>query len=139
MVEVGKGIQAAGTACAKARGLRVSLEYQQSWAGGAGETAGARPPRSACRLAPSLFLGRLLPHAAALHLASAPLVFVLSQSRGLLSTRCPARATGSVSPAWTPTRCLLLPRSSWTSCSTPTGRAPSGVRGCRVGQGGTLH
>uniref|UniRef100_A0A2K6FJP3 Cytosolic arginine sensor for mTORC1 subunit 2 n=1 Tax=Propithecus coquereli TaxID=379532 RepID=A0A2K6FJP3_PROCO len=44
--------------------------------------------------------------------------FILS--RGRSSTRSPARATGSVSPAWTLTRCLLLPRSSWTSCSTPT-------------------
>uniref|UniRef100_A0A8C5VQ79 Cytosolic arginine sensor for mTORC1 subunit 2 n=1 Tax=Microcebus murinus TaxID=30608 RepID=A0A8C5VQ79_MICMU len=43
--------------------------------------------------------------------------FILS--RGRSSTLCPARATGSVSPAWTLTRCPLLPRSSWTSCSTP--------------------
>uniref|UniRef100_G1RBN4 CASTOR ACT domain-containing protein n=1 Tax=Nomascus leucogenys TaxID=61853 RepID=G1RBN4_NOMLE len=43
--------------------------------------------------------------------------FILS--RGRSSTHCPAPATGSVSPAWTPTRCLLLPHSSWMSCSTP--------------------
>uniref|UniRef100_A0A2K5RZQ0 Cytosolic arginine sensor for mTORC1 subunit 2 n=1 Tax=Cebus imitator TaxID=2715852 RepID=A0A2K5RZQ0_CEBIM len=38
--------------------------------------------------------------------------FILS--RGRSSTRCPVRATGSASPAWTPTRCLLSPHSSWT-------------------------
>uniref|UniRef100_A0A2R9C6I9 CASTOR ACT domain-containing protein n=1 Tax=Pan paniscus TaxID=9597 RepID=A0A2R9C6I9_PANPA len=42
--------------------------------------------------------------------------FILSRCRS--STHCPAQATGSVSPAWTPTRCLLLPHSSWMSCPT---------------------
>lgn len=56
---------------------------------------------------------------------------LLSQSRGLSSTLCPAQATGSVSPAWTLTRCLRSPHSSWTSCSTPTGTAPLGMRGYR--------
>eukprot|EP00074_Homo_sapiens_P091014 XP_016867644.1 putative protein GATS isoform X3 [Homo sapiens] len=45
--------------------------------------------------------------------------FILSRCRS--STHCPARATGSVSPAWTPTRCLLLPHSSWMSCPTSMG------------------
>lgn len=92
-------------------------------------------PQSSCWLTtPPPFPGPLPPP---LLLPSASLVFVLPQSRGPSSTPCPARATGSVSPAWTPTRCPPLPHSSWTSCFTPTGRAASGVRGCRVGQGDT--
>ena len=95
---------------------------------GAAEVTGAQPPQSSCWMT-------VAPPQAPCHLlASASSVFVLPQSRGPSSTHCPARATDSVSPAWTPTRCPLLPHSSWTSCFTPTGReGPLGGEGLQGG------
>lgn len=138
MVKVGQGIpsrwhsmsEGPGPGPRSKPGVSGELEKRQE-PSLIGPAAG--PPQSTCRWASPLFLSLHLAHSAPLLPASASLVFVPSQSRGLSSTHCLARATGSVSPAWTPTRCLPLPHSSWTSCSTLMGKAPSGVRGCRVG------
>lgn len=116
----GHSLQAVGKACAKARGS------------GGCRRSRDQVSRSSCQLTPLLFLGP--PPAPCLSSQPQHPLSLLSQSRGLSSTLCPAQAIGSVSPAWTLTRCLQLPRSSWTSCSTPTGTSPLNMRGRREPQ-----
>lgn len=136
MVKVGKGIHSRQTArhVQRPRGLEVSLQNQESygWFWRLQKAQGPGPPEQLPAFVPG-------PPPAPRRSSSRPQcpLSLLSQSRGLSSTLCPAQATGSVSPAWTLTRCLRSPHFSWTSCSTPTGTAPLDMKGCRVGQGDT--
>lgn len=129
----GHSLQAVGKACAKARGSG-SEPGESRAVGGTGGCRRSRDQvsRSSCQLTPLLFPGP--PPAPCRSSRPQRPLSLLSQSRGLSSTLCPAQAIGSVSPAWTLTRCLQLPRSSWTSCSTPMGTSPLNMRGRREPQ-----
>lgn len=87
---------------------------------------------------PEQLLDDRCPHQAPCHLlASASSVFVLPQSRGPSSTPLSSPSNRfcvtSLDPDTLPTVATLL---MGPSCFTQrVGRAPSGVRGCRVGQG----